>query len=187
MDFCLRKEMTSWHELDRLVAATEGMGRQGAATLRRILEMRGEPRKYTDSQLETQFFQLMRYAQLPRPRLQYPVKDAGRHLGRVDFAWLDAQLLVETVGHNAHGIERRQFTRDARRSTAISRLRRFTVFTFSWDDVHFEQHNVCATIADGLGIRWDPTSAVLKDLEAFAERLAAARASADAARAIAAG
>jgi very-short-patch-repair endonuclease len=165
MDFCLRTELTFWRELERLVAANQGMGRQGPATLRRILALRGEPRKYTDSLLETQFFQLVRYARLPRPKLQYPVIQGDRRLGRVDFAWLDAQLLVETVGHKAHGVERRQFIRDARRSTAISRLRRFTVFTFSWDDVQHEQLAVCRTVAQGLGIRWKPTPAVMGDIE----------------------
>jgi very-short-patch-repair endonuclease len=183
MDYCLRKKKTTWAELKRLSAVNAGFGRKGPATLRRLLELRGQPPRYTDSLLETQFFQLMRYAQLPRPRLQYPVIENRKRLGRVDFAWLDADLLVETVGHSAHGVDRAQFKRDARRSTAISRLRRFNVFTFSWDDVQFEQLTVCRTVAEGLRIRWDPTPAVLRDLEAFAARLTAARARADEARA----
>jgi very-short-patch-repair endonuclease len=175
MDFCLRNEMTSWRELERLVSAMAGRARRGPATLRTILALRGEPRRYTDSLLETQFFQLMRYARLPAPRLQHPIMEGRRRVARVDFAWPEANLTVETVGHRAHGVKPWQFKRDARRSTEINRLRRFTVFTFTWDDVHHAQHSVCRTVAEPLGIRWDPSPEVARDIAEFAARLAVAR------------
>jgi hypothetical protein len=170
MDFCLRKEWTSWDELDRVVASAARRGSRGPAVLRRILQLRSENRVHTHSLLETRFLQLTRHARLPTPRLQFPISVDGRVVARADFAWPDANVVAETIGWGAHGKEYWQFERDSHRSNQISRLRRFTSFTFTWGDVHRDGERVSRTVAEALRIEWRARE-VRRAIEDFARRI----------------
>jgi very-short-patch-repair endonuclease len=130
---------------------------------------------HTESLLETRFLQLTRYARLPTPRLQHRIIDEGQQVARADFAWLDSDLLVETIGRKDHGLASWQFDRDARRENRVTRLRKYTLLKFTWNDVHRESEQVCRTVAEALRLRWPPQSArVIAATGEFAARLKAA-------------
>lgn len=174
MDFCLRKGWTTWDELTALVDVYAGRRHRGPAVLRGILKIRGEQRVHTESLLETRFLQLTRYARLPTPQLQLQLLDEERHVARVDFAWPDSDLLVETIGWRDHGSEPWQFDRDARRENRVTRLRKYATLKFTWSDVHQQSEQVCSTVAEALRLKWPPSARVLAATRAFAARLGAA-------------
>ncbi len=68
------------------------------------------------------------------PRCQYEVVDAdGAFVGRVDFCWPQARLIVEVDGFAFHA-DRDSYRRDRRRLNALEQLG-WRVLRFSWEDV----------------------------------------------------
>jgi hypothetical protein len=73
-------------------------------------------------------------AGLAPPETQFDVRDRdGRWIGRVDFAWPAAHLILECDGFEYHG-DLDAFVRDRRRWTALSRAG-WTIAIVTWHDV----------------------------------------------------
>lgn len=78
-------------------ALARANGRRGSARLRRLLAGLVEGLPWTRSELERRFLRLVRDAGLPAP-----VVNRHREGHRVDFAWPQADLVVETDGRATH-------------------------------------------------------------------------------------
>ena len=76
---------------------------------------------------------LLTVAGLCPPQTQLAVYAAQGLIGRVDFAWPGARLVVETDGFAFHA-DRRSYRADRRRSNALV-LAGWQVVRFSWEDV----------------------------------------------------
>lgn len=111
-DQLIRVEGTK-EELDRqLLRRPRG---RGCARARQILPL-ADPR--AESPMESVVRWLFHEAGLPRPELQYVVRDAtGAFLARTDFAWPTRRVLVEFDG-DVHR-ERDVFVRDVRRQNLL--------------------------------------------------------------------
>lgn len=88
-------------------------------------------------------------AGLPTALTQHPVRGAdGRLLGRVDFAWPEHRLVVETDGFAFHA-DRRSYRDDRRRTNALV-LAGWRVLRFSWEDVVHEPDHVVQLVRKAL-------------------------------------
>jgi len=80
----------------------------------------GRWRPELQSELERKVLELFRSWGLPEPEGQYTVRERGRSLGDVDFAWPDARVIVEAEGFQFHS-GREAWERD------IARYNRFQI------------------------------------------------------------
>jgi very-short-patch-repair endonuclease len=94
--------------------AIGGPGRAGTTRLRAALASRLPGYRATDSVLEDAFLDLCRRHGLPEPRRQVEVPG----LGRVDFYYDDARIVIELDGYEYH-YDRGAFQRDRTRSNAL--------------------------------------------------------------------
>ncbi len=77
-------------------------------------------------------------------------RDGGR-IGRVDFAWPSARLVVEVDGFAFHA-DRESYREDRRRSNALQRAG-WVVLRFSWEDVVHTPQLVVAAVREVLSHR----------------------------------
>ena len=88
-------------------------------------------------------------AGLPPPLTQFEVRRLdGRLLGRVDFAWLDHRLVVETDGYAFHA-DRERYRSDRRRTNALV-IDGWQVLRFSWEDVMHAPESVVEAVRAAL-------------------------------------
>jgi len=127
---------------DVRAAAARAPGHHGTRALLRALDgPNGAP---TDSRLARAMLDLIRTAGLPRPRVDVAI--AGH---RVDFAWPERHLIVETDGWRAHG-HRLAFERDRARDAAHA-VAGWTVVRFTWRQVVEQPLRVAAQLGLLLG------------------------------------
>jgi hypothetical protein len=92
---------------------------------------------------------LLARAGLPAPITQYDVHDQdGTWIGRVDFAWPEAGLILECDGFEHHST-REAFHRDRRRWSALSRAG-WAVRVVTWHDLVNDPEYVIRLVADHL-------------------------------------
>jgi very-short-patch-repair endonuclease len=92
---------------------------------------------------------LLHQAGLAPEQTQLVVRTAaGRWIGRVDFAWSAARLVVETDGFAFHA-DRTSFREDRRRGNALV-LAGWRVLRFSWEDVVHHPEDVVAAVREAL-------------------------------------
>lgn len=85
------------------------------------------------------------------PQTQLEVRVRAGLIGRVDFAWPDARLVVETDGFAFHA-DRRTYRDDRRRGNALV-LAGWRVLRFSWEDAVRHPEYVVATVRAALALR----------------------------------
>ena len=144
-----RRTMTvpaAWRVLDDLAV----QGRAGTVLLRTLLTERGVRFVPPESELEAQFLKLVTHYRLPVPERQVDLGDADSWIGRVDFVWRAARLVVEVDGAAFHDglLDRRADEgRDARLRADGWRVRRFR-----WSDVVDQPERVADEIAIELAV-----------------------------------
>jgi very-short-patch-repair endonuclease len=118
-----------WRVLDDVGAR----GRSGTGRLRRMLLARGSRRVAPESELEARFIDLVRSRGLPEPARQVELGDGDQWIGRVDFVYRSARVVIECDGRLAHSsdLDRRA---DAERDRRL-RQSGWRVARFTWDDV----------------------------------------------------
>lgn len=78
-------------------------GRKGTGVMRRLLEDRGaEGYIAPASELEGRFIDILRSAGIPAPVRQHPAGDHRAAIGRIDFAYPAARLLIEIDSRTHH-------------------------------------------------------------------------------------
>ena len=87
-----------WRILDELAER----GRAGTVVMREILTERGPRHVAPESELEARFVDLARRFGLPEPERQVDLGDADSWIGRVDFVFRRARLVVEVDGAAFH-------------------------------------------------------------------------------------
>jgi hypothetical protein len=133
-------------EFPRILA--RAAGRRGVVAARSVLAA-ADP--LAGSPMESVLRWLIHEAGLPRPVLQYVIRDAaGAFLGQVDLAWPEHRVVVEFDG-DLHR-ERRVFVKDLRRQNGIV-LAGWQILRFTSADVLGRPAATVATIAGALGLR----------------------------------
>ena len=145
-DSALRRRLLTVRDLRRaLCALPAGRGRSAVARVLALVD------PLCGSVLESLARVLLALAGLRPPRSQLPVYAAGDLLiGRVDFAWEAARLVVETDGFAFHA-DRRRYRQDRRRGNALV-VSGWRVLRFSWEDVVGQPDYVVACVRAALSI-----------------------------------
>ena len=143
-DSALRQGLVT---VDDLQAAAQALpAARGRARVSRVVSLI-DP--CSGSVLESVCRVLFVLAGLPTALTQYRVRGAdGRLLGRVDFAWPEHRLVVETDGFAFHAD--RRSSRDDRRRTNALVLAGWRVLRFSWEDVVHEPDHVVQVVRKAL-------------------------------------
>ena len=143
-DSALRRGLVTVDELtSALCRLPPGVGRARVAAVLRLVDPE------SGSVLESLCRVLLRQAGLAPEQTQLVVHTAaGRRIGRVDFAWPSARLVVETDGFAFHA-DRRAFREDRRRGNALV-LAGWRVLRFSWEDVVHHPDDVVAAVREAL-------------------------------------
>ena len=122
-------------------------GRRGVVAARRTLPWAD---RLAGSPMESVLRWLILDAGLPRPVLQYVIRDAhGGFVGQVDLAWPELRVIVEFDG-DVHR-DRRVFVRDVRRQNGLV-LAGWQLLRFTSADVLGRDRQTVGTIAGALGL-----------------------------------
>jgi len=144
LDTALARRMVTMPALWRVLDDLAEHGRSGTVLMRTLLSERGASYVPPASELEARFLALVDEHSLPRPEQQVDLGDADTWIGRVDFVWKRARVIVEVDGAAFHDglVDRRD---DALRD---ARLRRegWTVLRFRWDEVTINGPEVARTV-----------------------------------------
>lgn len=133
LDDALVRKRTTIAALTRTFLSLAGRGRPGTALMRELLEVRSETYVPTESELEDLFVAFVERHALPTPRRQVPLGSDDALIGRVDFLFEHARLVVEVDGRAFHAqrmVQRRDRRRDLELLNAGWRVLRLT-----WHDL----------------------------------------------------
>jgi very-short-patch-repair endonuclease len=147
LDEFLRRELAQLPRLARRLTAVGGRGRPGVRHLRRLVEER-RGSAISESELETRLLRALRENGLPAPLSQYEVRDDGRLVGRVDFAYPHAKLVIEAYGRRHHSVWTDQEHDLARQNDLITAGWRVIIVT--WWRLQNERQQLMRTIARAL-------------------------------------
>jgi len=114
--------------LELRLTTLRGSGRWGCRLLDSLVDDSGG-----HTMLERRFLELVREANLPRPRTQVIHRKDGRHIARVDFLFEEFNVVVEVSGQLGHSTPSER-ARDAQRRNELQDLGR-KVFEYTWEDV----------------------------------------------------
>jgi very-short-patch-repair endonuclease len=148
LDDALRRGLTSLVRLRRRIDELGRRGRKGIAELARMVAVRS-PGATSGSGLETRFLRLIRRTGLPEPERQHRIRDRGRLLARVDFAYPDVKLAIETDGYRWHS-SRQRWEHDLGRRNALTSTGWRVVHVTSTD---LDDGRIVRMIRDVLGER----------------------------------
>lgn len=118
LDHALSQQLVTFRSLTRAHRELAGRGRAGTCLMRKFLEERGEKYVATDSELEDVFVALVEKYNLPKPERQVHMGSQERRIGRVDFYYSDARLVVEADSQAFHG-QRSQMIHDHKRDMEL--------------------------------------------------------------------
>lgn len=129
-------------------------GRPGSGAIERILH-RWDGGARPESVLEAKMLRVIRRnPTLPEPVRQWEVRDRGRLVARVDFAYPEQMIAIEADGYRWHS-DVAAWQRDLERRNTLTRLG-WTMLNFTWDDVHRRPRHVAETICAAISRRSVP-------------------------------
>ncbi|MGH2790154.1 MAG: endonuclease domain-containing protein [Actinomycetota bacterium] len=149
LDTALREGLIHIDELRDLVERASAHRLGGVAKLRALTDVRGDGDALSESELESIVLRLLRSVAYPSPQQQVPI-DIGGRLGRVDFFYPHANLVIEVDGHRWHAGRRRQIE-DQRRDHSLL-LQGLRVLRFTWEDVTRRPDYFLEVVGEALGI-----------------------------------
>lgn len=107
-------------------------GRDGTATVRKVLRRMDPALEPAESDLETLLMQVLRTHGVEPPVRQHPVRILGRDF-RIDVAYPDRRIAIESDGFTDHGL-RSSFEDDRERQNLLA-LEGWTVLRFTWRQI----------------------------------------------------
>lgn len=125
-------------------------GKPGVRALRRLIAAHLPGYTPPSSKLERLLLRVLRDAELPRPRLQYPFPGRLPGEARVDAAYPEARLIVEVDGRRWH-TRREDFASDRRRDNEAT-LAGWRTLRFTWTDLTRDPGAVAAAARDALAL-----------------------------------
>lgn len=143
IDDALRGGLVSVPRLRWSTARAARSGRPGIVMLRALIEERDRG-AVPQSVLESRLLRAMRDAGIPEPVRQYPVRDRGRLVAVVDFAFPDIRLAVEADGYRWHS-SRARWEHDRERASNLTALG-WGIVHVTWEQLLRRPHAVVASI-----------------------------------------
>jgi len=142
LDDALRRHLTSIRRMRWQLKTA--VGRPGLVTLRALLDARDQSSAIPQSVLETKLLRLLKKATLPEPAPQYPIRDGGRLVAVVDFAFPAIRLAVEADGYRWHSGHSR-WEHDLARRNALTSMG-WRVLHVTWNELATKPSAVIQTI-----------------------------------------
>jgi len=133
VDIAVARRMTTLLALHRVHQEVRRRGRNGCGVLGRILAERPIGSVVPESELEQRFVELTIEHELPASERQVDLGDLDHWIGRVDFLYRAARLIVEVDGAAWH-TGPTAVAHDRRRARELGRAG-FRVRRFTWQDV----------------------------------------------------
>lgn len=131
LDDALLRGLVSVPRLQWCIQALAGPGRRGIALFRDLVAARAGVGPVPESALETRMLSALERHHLPPPVLQREVR-VGRRRYRLDFAYVDQRVAIETVGFGVHG-GRSSWEKDLARHNDLVRAGWRIVYVTWWD------------------------------------------------------
>jgi very-short-patch-repair endonuclease len=133
LDSALARRLVTLGGLWQVLVDLAEHGRAGTVLMRQLLEDRRDEYVPPESELEARLIALARQYGLPEPERQVDLGDDDGWIGRVDFLFRGARIVVEVDGAAFHDglVDRRH---DAERDARLS-ASGWYVLRFRWDDV----------------------------------------------------
>jgi len=147
LDDALRRRLVSLPFLTRWLQDPCRVGCRGVAMIERLVDARCE-RGVTESPLETDVLKFLRKAGLPSPMLQYQVRDGGRFVARLDFAYPEHLVAIEADGFRYHA-DRRAFDGDRARANELQ-ARGWLILRITSKHVQEDPESVAAWVRKAL-------------------------------------
>jgi very-short-patch-repair endonuclease/predicted transcriptional regulator of viral defense system len=148
VDTALAARRTTVAELMRVIDDLAEHGRAGSAAMRRVVADRLGDYAAPATELESAFLELVVTSGLTEPSRQVDLGGALSWIGRVDFVWRNARVVVETDGREFHdSVSDREA--DERRDRALETAG-WTVLRFGWMDVTRRPTSVIRTLRAAL-------------------------------------
>ncbi len=143
-DSALHRGLVTSRQLVRaVIELPAGPGRQ------RVARVVGLVDPEAGSVLESLFRMLVVLGGIEPPTSQLVVRRRdGAVIGRVDFAWEEHGLVVETDGFAFHA-DRARYAADRKRGNALQ-LAGWRVLRYTWEDVQHQPHVVLAELSEAL-------------------------------------
>lgn len=141
----LATEAWIWWRLERLRRS----GRNGVRVLEEALLARAAG-EVTESWLERETLQVIVAAGLPVPVCQARIERQGSFVGRVDFLYAEARVVIEVSGYRWHRTKA-QAASDAQRRRQLT-LAGYTVLEYTFDDVVRCPESLVAEVTEALGL-----------------------------------
>ena len=137
---------TSIERLYRMADEHGRQGRTGISALRSTLDdwVLGDARP--DSALEVMFARLIERAELPMPEFQYPIRDGGRTVAKVDACWPSHWLVAEVDGLHAHATAA-ALDNDLARQNMLVALG-YVPLRFTWRHIVRDPDSVASVLAE---------------------------------------
>lgn len=148
LDDALRSGLVSLPRLRWRMSELKRCGLAGIAVMRSLLDARGPADAVPASVLETRLLRLLTRAGLPAPVCQHPIREAGKLLAVVDFAYPAVRLAIEAEGYRYHS-GRAKWRHDLSRRNSVT-SRGWRVMHVTADDLETRPHAVCRTLARAL-------------------------------------
>jgi very-short-patch-repair endonuclease len=136
LDHCLHQRLASLPRLRWTLERLGARGRSGTSVMRELLDARPNGYVPTQSPLETRaarrILRALELEGLPAPARQYVIRDDGRFVAQVDFAYPHAKLAIEaqSVKHHAG---RLAWERDSKRMAQLAAIG-WRTLPVTWDD-----------------------------------------------------
>lgn len=148
LDDALRRRLVSLRRLRSRVDELGRRGRPGIAMMRALLDARDPSSPVPESVFETRLLRVLRRARLPEPVLQHRIRDRGRTVAVVDFAYPDAKLAIEADGYRWHS-GRVRWENDRARLNRLTLLG-WRVIHVTWHDLVRRPEHVAASVRNAL-------------------------------------
>jgi len=133
LDDALRRKLVTMPRMRWRLAEIGRQGRPGIAAIRELLDARGPAATVPASVFETRLRRVLREAGLPEPVLQHEVRDRGRLVAVIDFAYVRERVAIEAEGYRWHGV-RVRWASDLARRNALTALG-WRILHVTWDDI----------------------------------------------------
>ena len=149
-DTVLAARLTTPDAIRKVLDDLSISGRAGTRALRAVMAERPDGYVPTASDLEARFVELLNDSGIAAPDRQVNLGGSLAWIGRVDFLWRDARVIVETDGgeHHASISDREE---DERRDRSLEAAG-WIVLRFSWIDVTRRPTSVLRTLRNALAL-----------------------------------
>jgi REase_MTES_1575 len=103
LEDAIRRNLTSWAELNQILARHAASGRNGVGVLRTLLEERSPKDAVLHTRFERRMLKLIKEAGLPLPERQHLVFDADDYpFAQIDLAYPEIKLGIECDSYKFH-------------------------------------------------------------------------------------